>query len=322
MTMSMRWVRRGAIALAVLLAAGFAVGSMTSSSYDEGLRMDGSALPGETHEAVGFDAASKAIGGGVAMEDSFDTVGPTLQTAPVDEASTFGDHIIKTAMLSMQVPEGTFEEAWTTAGRIAREAGGEVIGSSRGGGDVYPVFERTDEPSPFGTITIRVPSDSLDAVTARLRANLGEVVSESTSSEDVSQEFVDLKSRLRNLRAEESALVALFAQADSVRDTLAVRERLSAVRGEIEQVTGRIRFIEDRTAFSTITLNLAEPGAAIGTLRSEDPSFGQAWETALEGLVRIATTAMIAAIWLVPFAVLALIALALRKRMQPPAPQV
>ena len=327
MTMSMRWVKRGAIVLAVLLAAGFAVGSLAGDADRDGLLMqdgfsDLSGFSDASNKAVGFDAPPREIDAVGATAEEFALTQAGDVVSQTEEGSTFGDHVIKTTALSMQVPEGEFDSAWTAAVRIATEAGGEVIGSSRGSGDIYPIYERGADPAPFGTITMRVPATSLDEVTSRLRSSLGEVVSENTSSQDVSQEYVDLKSRLRNMRAEEAALLDLYARARNVRDTLIVRERLSSVRGEIEQVTGRIRYIEDRTEYSTITLNLAEPGAAIGSLRTQGPSFSQAWETAVEGLVRIGTTAMIASIWLAPFALLALAAMALRRRTQPPAPQV
>jgi hypothetical protein len=141
------------------------------------------------------------------------------------------------------------------------------------------------------------------------------------STEDVSEEYVDLKARLRNLRSEEAALLELYSRATSVRDTLIVRERLSEVRGEIEQTTGRIRFIDSRTEFSTITLTITEPGGIFTLLNTGRPSFARAWDTALEGLVRIGTTAMIAGIWLTPFAALVALILGLRRRT-PPAPQV
>ena len=198
------------------------------------------------------------------------------------------------------------------------------MSSNRGRGDRPILAEDAADRAPaFGTITLRVPAQRLDEAVALFRGSIGEVRAENTSSQDVSEEFVDLQARLRNLRAENAVLLDLFARAKSIRDTLTVRERLSQVQGEIERVTGRIRFIESRTEFSTLTINLSEPGAIFATAEEEGPSFAKAWETALEGLVRIATASMIAVLWLGPFALVALgVYLALRRRVQPPAPQV
>jgi hypothetical protein len=177
------------------------------------------------------------------------------------------------------------------------------------------------EPA-FGDITIRIPASSFPAATDALRA-LGTVRGDNTTTEDVSQEYVDLQSRLRNLRAEQNVLIALFRRANTIRDTLAVQGQLSNVEGEIEQITGRIKFLDGRTLFSIVTIHLQEPGViTVLTPANKGPSFGGAWETAKTGLVRIAGASMILGLWLAPFAVLALIGLVVWRRARRPAPQL
>lgn len=318
-----KWIRWGAAGVVAVLMAGFAVGSI-GGDEDQALKATGAsrALAGG---GDGFDGAmvepmaAPEVGAAVAE----DAVGfGSTGTTQVLQSDGFGDRVIRDARLTVEVDEGSFDDAWTAAMRIAREAGGEVISSQRGTDGPMPFYEdgRPTREVPFGTITIRVPSSDLDRVTGLLRDGIGEVRSESTSSQDVSEEFVDLQARLRNLKTEEGALLDLFARAKNVRDTLAVRERLSQVRGEIEQVSGRIRFIESRTEFSTIALTLTEPGGFVVPGDDDGPSFAQAWQTAVDGLVRIGTTAMIALIWLAPFALLAALVLGLRRRPAPPAP--
>jgi di/tricarboxylate transporter len=71
-----------------------------------------------------------------------------------------------------------------------------------------------------------------------------------------------------------------------------------------------------------VTLHLQEPGVAIVTVVPQNPSFGGAWDTAKTGLVRIMGGVMISALWLAPFAALALLGFAVWRRLRPPAPQV
>jgi hypothetical protein len=77
----------------------------------------------------------------------------------------------------------------------------------------------------------------------------------------VTEEFVDLESRERNLLAAEESLLALYDRAESVEDTLTVEWELTDIRGQIEKVQGRIQYLERRTATSGIVLHL-EPVAA------------------------------------------------------------
>jgi ABC-type phosphate transport system permease subunit len=112
-----------------------------------------------------------------------------------------------------------------------------------------------------------------------------------------------------------------MAQARNVGETLAVQQQLSQVQEQIEQITGRLNVLKTLTSLSTISMHIFEPGAAGAPVPPDQgPSFAKAWHTAVEGLLRIATVAMIAALWLAPFAILAAVVLAFR-RTRPGAPE-
>ena len=110
-----------------------------------------------------------------------------------------------------------------------------------------------------GSISIRVPSDDLDATILELRAMAKEVEREITSSKDVTDEYLDLNSRLTNQMATEGALLKLLDRAETVVAALDVQRELSRVQEEIERIQGRIKFLEETSAFSllNITLELA-----------------------------------------------------------------
>ncbi|HID63361.1 MAG TPA: DUF4349 domain-containing protein [Anaerolineae bacterium] len=110
------------------------------------------------------------------------------------------------------------------------------------------------------SLTLRVPADQLNTALEKLRALALEVDSESISGEDVTQEYVDLEARLRNEEAYEKELLALLTETrertSDAEDVLAVYERLTEVRGRIEQTKGRMQYLENMSAMATITVEL------------------------------------------------------------------
>ena len=108
-----------------------------------------------------------------------------------------------------------------------------------------------------GRISVRVPADQLDATIANLRRIASKVRSELTTSRDVTDEYVDLGARLKNQRATEEALLSLLERAQSVEAALAVQRDLTQVQEAIERISGRIKFLEETSAFSIIRVKLS-----------------------------------------------------------------
>jgi hypothetical protein len=130
--------------------------------------------------------------------------------------------------------------------QLAERLGGWVVNSN-----IYGEEEETR-----GWISIRIPSDKFDQALAELRGLALRVNSESTSTEDITEQYVDLQSRLRNAEATESQYLALLDKATEVEDILAIYESLSQIRYEIEQIKGRMQYLERTSAMSLISINL------------------------------------------------------------------
>ena len=94
-----------------------------------------------------------------------------------------------------------------------------------------PVSWEPTSDTKYGSVTLRVPSSSFDAVVGELRT-LGRLLSESSSSADVTEEYVDLEARRGNLEETEQKLQAFLDQAEDVEDLLAVQRELTTTRGE------------------------------------------------------------------------------------------
>ena len=210
--------------------------------------------------------------------------------------------IMRSATLELSVED--VATSVQTIDDIATAAGGFVSGSS--------VFvDETDEGDPTvarrrtqaGTVTIRVPADAYSSVMSQLRGIADEVVSETSDASEVTEEYTDLESRLRNLNATEASYLALMAQATAIPDILTVQDRLSSVRLEIEQVQGRINVLDDVTDLATITVRLNQPPAVVENRGWVE----EAWEASLavaEGAMVVGATVAIFAgvslLWLVP----------------------
>ena len=158
--------------------------------------------------------------------------------------------IIMTADMSLEVEDAAL--AVENISKIAQESGGFVSSSS-----VYDISYNGNSRKE-GTITIRVPSSGFDSILDDVET-LGTLRSKTTSGRDVTEEYIDLSTRLSNLEKQEKRLLEVLDMAVTVDEILSVEKELERVRGEIESLTGRLNYLEDRVEFSTITVRVTEP---------------------------------------------------------------
>ena len=108
------------------------------------------------------------------------------------------------------------------------------------------------------TWRVRVPADHFDVFVSAV-SRLGEVRENHVSSQDVTEEYFDIEARIRNKQEEEKRLLKHLADSTGkLEDILSVERELSRVRGEIEQMQGRLRFLTNRAELSTITITASE----------------------------------------------------------------
>jgi hypothetical protein len=104
-------------------------------------------------------------------------------------------------------------------------------------------------------VTMRMPAERYEEALRRLR-RIGEVQKESSSGEDVTDQYVDLQSQERNLEATAERLRSFLDKATTVEEALQVNAKLKEIEAEIEQVKGRLSYLSDRAAYSTISVYL------------------------------------------------------------------
>ncbi|HUV03674.1 MAG TPA: DUF4349 domain-containing protein [Armatimonadota bacterium] len=174
-------------------------------------------------------------------------------------AATAPRMVISTANLKMEVSK--VQQTYEKITAAAAKAGGFVTGSG---------INREDGQET-ATITLRVPAKRYSSVLAQV-SKLGKVLSKEEKGEDVTEEYVDLQSRIRNVRREEEAFLKVLERARKVPDILAVERELSRVRGEIEQAVGRTKFLENQVALATINVELSEPTPTVSKVVTWDIS--------------------------------------------------
>ena len=219
--------------------------------------------------------------------------GAPLAAADWDLASVEERMIIWTGDVSLIVKDA--EDSLEEVESIAKDLGGYVVNSSS--------WYQDDQLR--ARLTIRVPSGEFDAAMSRLKALAIKVENRNVSTQDVTEEYTDLNARLRNLEATETELFELLTEVrertSKAEDVLAVHRELSYIREQIEQLKGRMQYLEKMTAMATINIELipdvlAKPIVVAGW----QPSGTVA--NALRSLVSTFQRIVDAAIWLIIYA--------------------
>jgi hypothetical protein len=156
--------------------------------------------------------------------------------------------IVKNAELRLLVADTDVAIDRTT--QIVADTGGYII-SSR-----IRYNEWLGKNYKYASITLGVPVDQFELAMRRLRSLALRVEDETASGQDVTDEYVDLQSRLGNLKATRDRIREFLDQARTVEESLKVNEQLSAIEEQIEQVQGRMNYLFDRAAYSTITVQI------------------------------------------------------------------
>jgi predicted negative regulator of RcsB-dependent stress response len=211
------------------------------------------------------------------------TAAPAAAEAPAlggGEATTVERLVIKNASLSIVVDDPTATVRNITS--LAEGTGGFVVSTN--------TYQTTFGPDATAVqranIAIRVPSAQFNSVLDQIRAMAVEVENENISGQDVTADYVDLQSRLKNLEAAEAQLQSIMEEATKTEDVLNVYNQLVYTREQIEVIKGQMKYYQEAAALSSISIelipNVATQPIEIGGWHPEGTA-----KQAIEILVRI-----------------------------------
>jgi hypothetical protein len=199
--------------------------------------------------------------------------------------------LVKTAELSLVVD--SLAEAIDRSSEIALSQRGDVL-------RLEEVKPQGSWKPPTALIELRVPQANLDR-TLKALTQLGQLQSQNISAQDVSNQLVDFQARSRNLRKTESTLLEIMERSGSVADVLKVAQELSNVRSQIEQIDAQLKDLQNRVAFSTLTLNLEAANAAIPGERPLATQLGQTWTTATHSMGQLTSGLLKLLLWMLVY---------------------
>lgn len=307
-------IRYFAIVASLGLAAMFAAcGDDDTDSFgdDDGGGSSRQATSAGTAEGANLSAALSEKGGGAEAP----TTGGDGDSLP--SSAEFDRKIIFNATMSLEAAD--VSKAFNEASALTRSSGGYIERSS--------FANAAEEKDRTASLTIRVPVQNYDSLIANLRGIEGvRVLNEGSKSTEVTEQYTDLQSRLRNLQSTEQQYLALLKEAKTIQEILTVQDRLSGVRSQIEQIQGRLKVLDSLTEFATVDLSIAPVVAKAeaksgGGLRLSEV-WSESWATSVEVARYVAAAGMIAVVafaWLaIPLALVFLAARRFRRAVPPP----
>ncbi len=292
------------IAVAVLIAAAACGGAATSDT----------GAPAPQHQS---NYGSLGAGGGaITQPPKGGTVtGPSLP-APPPVPVLQGPPVIRQAQLSITVDSGAFDNKLSAVRTLVGAQGGYIAGT-----DAQAQPGSGDQPSTIrtGTINFMVPAANFDTTIDQL-SRVGKVQSERITGTDVSAQYVDLNARLANAEAQRDAMLALLKQATNINDIINVQNQIGQITGQIEELKGQIKYLDDNTAYSSVSVTLTESGVAAST-RSDSWGFATALNDSAHNFVATINYFVAGLGAVGPFLVLAGLGYLLWRRRRSPQPR-
>jgi hypothetical protein len=167
-----------------------------------------------------------------------------------DQSTAVERMVIYNAELDLKVKD--FMKAQTALEAKAAQYGGFIVESSN---------YRNEGRRLSGTLVIRIPQKNFNQFLNDAEGTASKVDNRHVSGQDVTEEYVDLESRLRSKRVVEERLISFMEKAEKTEDLLKISQDLAGIQEEIEQLAGRINYLKNQTDFSTVTVSLYEERA-------------------------------------------------------------
>jgi hypothetical protein len=180
--------------------------------------------------------------------------------------------------INLTIGDGKLQSVLAKLTDLAVGAGGFVANTQAqvgAGGSVTP---------SSGTIVLRVPEPSFATIVSQVQQT-GHATSVTTTSTDVTGQYVDLQARITALQASRQQYLTIMAQATSIGDILAVQSQLDTLQSQIEQLQGQLSVLNDETTYGTLTVSLVEAGQRPIPPVPARTGLDKAWHDGIGGFV-------------------------------------
>jgi len=166
--------------------------------------------------------------------------------------------VIYQAELELRVKN--FENTMQNLEEKAKKYGGYIAESS-------VTKDGTEQVS--GSMKLRIPQAHFQEFLNDAEGQAAEVLKRNINGQDVTEEYVDLESRLRSKRAVEERLLSFMKNAAKTEDLLKISADLASVQEEIEVIEGRMKYLENQTSLSTVSITLYETKVVVPELEKD-----------------------------------------------------
>ena len=202
----------------------------------------------------------------VAEQQNYGVTAQKVSLNKVDEEGATSEaaerKIIRNADITIEVPSTTDAQHKVTS--IAESHDGFVVTSEAKQRESNDPAQRTLDIK----LVVRVPSNQFGRAFDEIKKLAGNTPSEQVTSQDVTEDFIDLEARIKTQKALQVQFLEIMRQANKIADALEIQRQIAEVRNEIEKLEGRRRFLQNRSSLSTINVNIQTPKPVIAVTES------------------------------------------------------
>ncbi len=195
------------------------------------------------------------------------------ETAEIKEMNQQARKVIYTANLSIKVE--SYEQTLKLIQQKLSEANGYIVNSNSN--------SIGEDEGLEGTITVRIPQNKFESFIQAVEAGSTKVIERNITGQDVTEEFVDLESRLKSKQVVEARLLDFMKNAEKTEDLLKISTDLATVQEEIEQIKGRMNYLSNQVELSTVTIYMTQDSVKVPSLDNENLN---TWEKTKEQFMK------------------------------------
>jgi len=202
--------------------------------------------------------------------------GPEPEAPPAD--SSLPRKITHDLNATLQVDD--IESAVDQLNSMAKRLGGYVVDSQMD----------NQQNNAYANMTIKIPAVQFDGARNGLK-EIGKVLNQHLTANDITNQYYDADTRLRNWQAEEQRYLEILKQANTVNDIILVENSLSNIRMQIEQLKGQLKLWDHEVAFSTIQVQLQTKPSPVNVDEPWQPiSWHETWEASQNAVLKTIST--------------------------------